>query len=110
MELLAEGGYMVGKLAQLLYPGITIEKIETAVEDTRSYLQQKDVCLHEATIEAGNKIRFSMPFYGRIIANTEVGKEKFQRLITELGAVADIEKAPSMEGKMLTMLLKPKST
>ncbi len=56
MELLAEGGYMVGKLAQLLYPGHTIEKMETAVEETATFLQQKNVCLHEAIIVAGNKI------------------------------------------------------
>lgn len=56
MELLAEGGYMVGKLAQLLYPGIMIERMDTAVEETRVLLQQKNACIHEATIKSAGKI------------------------------------------------------
>lgn len=56
MELLAEGGYMVGKLAQLLYPGVTLEKMEGAEEQTRQLLQQENACIHEATININNKI------------------------------------------------------
>lgn len=56
MELLAEGGYMVGKLAQILYAGITLEKLEGAAEKTRELLKQENVCIHEATIEVNNKI------------------------------------------------------
>jgi hypothetical protein len=56
MELLAEGGYMVGKLAQILYPGITIERMEGAAEQTRELLRQGNVCIHEATIESKGKI------------------------------------------------------
>ena len=57
MQLLAEGGYMVGKLAQLLYPGINVDNLATAVAQTRQLLASgKDVCLHEATIESNGKL------------------------------------------------------
>jgi hypothetical protein len=56
MELLAEGGYMVGKLAQILYPGTTIERVEGAAALTRELLQQENICIHEAAIESNGKI------------------------------------------------------
>jgi hypothetical protein len=56
MQLLAEGGYMVGKLAQILFPGITLENIEGSADQTRKLLEQENVCIHEATIESNNKI------------------------------------------------------
>jgi hypothetical protein len=56
MELLAEGGYMVGKLAQILYPGTTIERVEGASEQTRELLKRENICIHEAAIEINGKI------------------------------------------------------
>ena len=56
MELLAEGGYMVGKLAQILYPGTTIERMEGTAEQTRELLKQENICIHEAAIEINGKI------------------------------------------------------
>lgn len=60
MQLLAEGGYMVGKLAQLHYPeGILIgneQGTEYAIEETRKYLQQENVTLFEAAICTNNKL------------------------------------------------------
>ena len=57
MQLLAEGGYMVGKLAQLLYPGINVDNMATAVVKTKQLLASpKDVSLHEATIESKGKL------------------------------------------------------
>ena len=57
MQLLAEGGYMVGKLAQLIYPGVLLDKMATAVETTRQLLSaNQNICLHEATIESGGKM------------------------------------------------------
>ncbi len=57
MQLLAEGGYMVGRLAQILYPGVLVNKMETAVATTRELLSaHKNICIHEATIESKGKI------------------------------------------------------
>ena len=57
MQLLAEGGYMVGKLAQINFPGITITNMQTAVEETRKLIEKNtNVCIHEATIEIKGKL------------------------------------------------------
>lgn len=57
MRLLAEGGYMVGKLAQILYPGILIERMDSAVQDTKDLIKSNEnICIHEATIESNNKL------------------------------------------------------
>ncbi len=54
MQLLAEGGYMVGKLAQLLYTDgieVTDDNTKTAVEKTNALLQQPNVTIFEAAIK-----------------------------------------------------------
>ncbi|MEO8210869.1 MAG: DUF2779 domain-containing protein [bacterium] len=60
MEMLAQGGYIVGKYAQLTYPdGIEVsgETLETAIEETKRLLDQKEsVTLFEATVISNNKI------------------------------------------------------
>ena len=61
MQMLAEGGYMVGKLAQLKYPyGIEIDSTkgnDYAVSETRKLLQEnKNITLFEAAIEANGKL------------------------------------------------------
>lgn len=61
LQMLAEGGYIVGKMAQLLYPEgieITTEKgTEDAVRRTHKLLtDNKEIVLFEAAIQSGNKI------------------------------------------------------
>ena len=57
MKMLAEGGYVVGKLAQLLHPGTLITGTTSeALLRTKELLQQDKVVLHEAAIQAGQKI------------------------------------------------------
>jgi hypothetical protein len=57
MKLLADGGYMIGAMANLLYPGteITGSTLE-ALEQTRILLQQDEITLHEAAIQSGQKL------------------------------------------------------
>ena len=60
LQHLARGGYMVGKLATLLYPsGILIDTgtdHEKAIKQTNSYLQKENVTLFEAAIECNRKL------------------------------------------------------
>src|SRR3989339_2061658 len=59
LELMAEGGYMVGNLAQLMYPDgieITLDKgIADAIAQTQEQLKKDNVTLFEPIIVAGNK-------------------------------------------------------
>lgn len=60
MQHLARGGYMVGKLATLLYPGgIRIDSgpdLQDAVKLTNEYLKKERVTLFEAAIESKGKL------------------------------------------------------
>ena len=56
--MLAEGGYVVGKLAQLLHPGeeIVDRDMNIAVDKTTELLKRDKVTIHEAAIKNGQKI------------------------------------------------------
>jgi len=57
MKMLAEGGYIVGHMATMLYPdGIEITgNTAEAIETTRIALEQENCILFEAAVEAGQK-------------------------------------------------------
>ncbi|GEP40894.1 DUF2779 domain-containing protein [Brevifollis gellanilyticus] len=58
LEFLADGGYMIEKMAKLLYPeGIEMGQStghESAFKDTTDRLQEADIVLFEPTVLAGN--------------------------------------------------------
>ncbi len=58
MEMLAQGGYIVGHMATLLFPeGIEITgSTSESVAKTKKYLEQENGTLFEAAIQAGQKI------------------------------------------------------
>ncbi len=58
MEMLADGGYMIGKMAQLLYEGgIVVEgNTEDCIKQTEELLQQENVVLFEPAISINNKL------------------------------------------------------
>jgi hypothetical protein len=58
MQLLAQGGYIIGKMATLLYPdGIEIEgNTLECIEQTNRLLQQEEVVLFEPAIVSGQKL------------------------------------------------------
>jgi translation initiation factor IF-3 len=59
-------------------------------------------------LEEGNKAKVSMRFRGREHEHAELGQQKLERLMLEMHDVANIEQAPQMEGRMITMVLSPK--
>lgn len=60
LELLADGGYMIGKMAQVIYPeGIEIkaDSSESAAHETEKYLNENEnITLFEACIYSENKL------------------------------------------------------
>jgi hypothetical protein len=58
MEMLAQGGYIVGHMATLLFPeGVEITgSTSESVAKTKEYLEQENCTLFEAAIQAGQKI------------------------------------------------------
>ena len=59
LQLLAEGGYIVSKMAQLLHPGgINVESknVEVAITKTKEHLQNKNIILFEPTFFSDDKL------------------------------------------------------
>jgi hypothetical protein len=59
LELLADGGYMIGKMAQLLYPGgylVAHENNTDAVSETEEKLKEDQITLFEPAIYTNNKL------------------------------------------------------
>ena len=57
LAILAEGGYIVGKLATIIHEGIEITgNTKQALEHTKKLLQAECVTLHEAAIQCGQKL------------------------------------------------------
>lgn len=60
-------------------------------------------------LENGDKVKVSVRFRGRELGHTEQGKEVLDRVLEITQEVADLEKAPRMEGRSMVMFLAPKS-
>ena len=62
----------------------------------------------ERFIENGAKTKVIVTFWGREITHIGIGREKLQRLASELDEVSDVEQPPKMEGRNMVMILSPK--
>jgi len=62
----------------------------------------------ERFIENGAKTKVIVTFWGREITHIGIGREKLQRLASELGEVSEVEQQPKMEGRNMVMILSPK--
>lgn len=55
-----------------------------------------------------NKVKATVMFRGREVTHAEIGEQILRRLMEELEGIADVERAPKLEGHMMTMILNPK--
>jgi len=63
----------------------------------------------ETFLGEGDNVKVTMRFRGREMAHTNLGLEKMQKMVELLSSVASIDKDPKLEGKLMTMVLRPKS-
>lgn len=59
-------------------------------------------------LKDGDKVKVSVQFKGREITHPEFGRRLLDRMAVESAEVANIERAPSLEGKIMSMILTPK--
>ena len=59
-------------------------------------------------LEEGNKAKATLIFRGREMTHQEIGRKLMDRLIEELSEVAEVERAPKMEGYALVAIFNPK--
>ena len=61
-------------------------------------------------LEDGDKVKVTVQFKAREITHPELGRRLLDKMIESVGDKAVVEKPPSLEGKMLTVILAPKAT
>lgn len=59
-------------------------------------------------LEEGNKAKAAVIFRGREMAHQELGRKLMDRLVEELGEIAELERPPKMEGYALVAIFNPK--
>ncbi len=59
-------------------------------------------------IAEGNKVKASIRFRGREMGHPELGQEIMRRFADAMSEVANVEKAPKLEGRSMLMFLVPK--
>jgi len=62
----------------------------------------------EKFLQDGSKTKVMVTFWGREITHVEIGREKLQRLASELSGISEIEQPPKMEGRNMVMILAPR--
>jgi len=63
----------------------------------------------ERFLKEGNKCKLVVQFRGREIVHPETGQAMLRAVIEYLGDLAQIESAPSMEGRRMVMIIGPRS-
>jgi translation initiation factor IF-3 len=59
-------------------------------------------------LEAGNKVKVTVMFRGREVTHPEFGFELMKRIAEEVGDAGQVEMAPRMAGRFMTMVIAPK--
>ncbi len=59
-------------------------------------------------LEEGDKVKVTIQFKAREITHPEIARKLMDKMVESVGDKAIIEKPPSIEGRMMTMILSPK--
>lgn len=62
----------------------------------------------ERFLKDGDKAKITMQFRGRELNYVSTGRKLFERLAKDIASLGEVEKAPYMEGKIITMIIMPK--
>lgn len=69
----------------------------------------RKVSMARSFLADGDNVKVSMRFRGREMAHTEIGLDKMKKFADDLFEDAIIEKEPSLDGRIMTMVIRPKS-
>ena len=58
-------------------------------------------------IQDGMKVRVRIRFRGREITHADIGRERLEKIATEMKDVAIVEQMPTLEGNSMSMVLSP---
>ena len=78
-------------------PHIDANDYNIKLKQIKNFLEKKD------------KVKINMMFRGREMAHKEIGREILERLIKDIGELGQPERSPSMEGRVMSLVLAPMS-
>lgn len=59
-------------------------------------------------LEEGHKVKITCMFRAREVTHPEIGRKKLERMAADLAEIAVIERQPTMDGRLMIMVLNPK--
>lgn len=77
-------------------PGIDIGDFNTKLKNAQKFIAE------------GNRVKVSVRFRGREMAHTDIGRDLLNRFAEQCAAVANLDKAAKLEGRMMSIFLSPK--
>ena len=78
-------------------PGIDVGDFNTKLKNAQKFVAD------------GNRVKVSVRFRGREMAQTEIGRELLVRFAEAIAETATLDKEPKMEGRSMSMFLSPKT-
>jgi translation initiation factor IF-3 len=58
-------------------------------------------------LDAGDKVKLTVRFRGREMAHTDIGRGLLDQLADQLRSHGNVEQAPTMEGRAMSMIMNP---
>jgi translation initiation factor IF-3 len=78
-----------------LRPGTAGHDLQVLLRNSRKFLEE------------GDKVRFLVQFRAREIAHPELGVQKLNWFLEQLGDTVQVDKTPGLEGRQMTMVVSP---
>ena len=78
-------------------PGIDIGDFNTKLRNAQKFIAD------------GNRVKVSVRFRGREMAHTDIGRDLLERFAQQCADTANLDKAPKLEGRMMSIFLSPKA-
>ena len=86
-----------GRLKEIRFkPNIDEHDYATKLKQAVAFLSKKD------------KVKLNMFFRGRQMEHMDLGRKVLDRFISDIQSAAQVEKEPSLEGRVITLVLAPK--
>ena len=78
-------------------PGIDIGDFNTKLRNAQKFIAD------------GDRVKVSVRFRGREMAHTDIGRDLLERFAQQCADTANLDKAPKLEGLMMSIFLSPKA-
>ena len=62
----------------------------------------------EDFLKRGDKVKVTMMFRGREMTHQDIGRKILDRLASDISAIGEIEEAPRLEGRIISMVVRAK--